>query len=464
MLQKAILLITLAGIIACSNDNEVLADFEGGEITRGEFRKFFEIGHGNDAIEQATVQNQDQVLKNYATLILAAQEAKEMDLEVKENLSLLTEERALITAFDHHLKSERSPEYTLIDMQFLFLNHNEDAGTDSSNRLEEAEYYRDQLNQASSDTEIEDIIRQQSENREQRVIGGLVPPHCISCPNHGLEFLTEPLQESEDNQFIVIENEQGYWITREIKQREVRESRLKQVYEDYLKKSQRIARRHFEDRPDHPDASRFLIPEEQISDTADQYAEAFLRRESGGKLFSRLEKLKNDLNYQSEYDEPWNALPSEEAILFTAAEQDIYYRDFLDSLKGEEFTAEDQYQIFQRFYMPAFLLEHDPDADNVRQSETYTFLMKLSEYEKHASSYFEHISQESEISEEEIQTTFDMLRDTHFQGQSIAQARDQIIGYLREEKNRAAFTRAQETLGEKYNLTIYRDRLKANEL
>ena len=107
---KFILLILISIISATScKDNEALAEFDGGKITRKDLRTPLVSFRGEDFIKQANVDMQAQILQNIALTKIAAMEAKKNNLDKDaefEKRKFLFKEETMVPAYIHHLKEK----------------------------------------------------------------------------------------------------------------------------------------------------------------------------------------------------------------------------------------------------------------------------------------------------------------------------------------------------------------------
>ncbi len=466
---------------ACGRSGEVLATYEGGQITRGEMRLMFEMIFGADAEQQATIDQQNQLLSNFAMMKLAAAEA-----EGDENLAqsdavkrrlVISERQAKLMAYN--LKLQRGAddhEIEFYDMQFLWLSAKRPGsdGSDPNERLAEAEDLVAQLNKIKDDQRaVEDFIRERSEHARYRWIGGYLDPQCTECRMNQTAFLTRPLKETEAGTFILTRTPDALWIIRKTKAYNRSLDSLTSIFEDYHRKTMRILERYRAELPEEERSSldRIRLDEARIEQLAQQQADHLRRNEGRGLLTSKLNALREEKNLEilpaaQPQTPPQPEDYTAETGLFKVGD-DVFTIGDLDEVLGEYaegVSLSEKIQITNSVIVATTLLKGESGFENIASSDEYEFVLDLQRSEALAQSYYEANMPEINIDDAQVRQQYEIGRQTRYKGKSFGEVRDNIRNMLEGQVRQQAVQEIQSKLSDKYKLKIEREKLEANVL
>lgn len=445
----------LLGLLSatCSGDGEVLATYDGGEITRGDMRRLVEAS-GQPATEITTAQQND-MLKLLGTYRLAAREMKE-DQEVQKWLqanSGLLERKALLRAFQDHLKDDEG--FEIMSIQLSIIRKDPERS-----RKQEADDLAKRLNEMSSEEEIDDLIAQSSDSEGTRMNGGRIVPHCLSCKPDLLNFLTDPLKEARKNEFIVIDAEGAYYVARKLSVDTLEPEDLFPFYQEYFSMLAGKAKKAGLEKKISP---------AMIETQAKQYADRLIRTSAGSneELVAHLEQIEKDhgfkINRQElsmESFEPGN----EDTWLI---ELDGKKRTVADLQKIMEATSLDpgaQIQIMQNIYIPTELLKLSEHYDTVIESDLYNFLVEYNKNEALAGRYIQRETSGVQVTDEQVEEYYNLRRFNDFKGKPLATVKDEIRRQLQQSAGQTAIQSVRDNLFKKYNFKIEREKLESGEL
>jgi len=451
---------------ACRWDGEVLSDFEGGKVTRGELRSAFRLMDGG---KNAGLEMQDRVLTELSLFKLTGLEALKQGLDKSEafkNRLPLLEKVAFIGALESELLLQsKKKKLKMIDLQFAFLQE----ATQPHKRKEEADDLAKKLN-AASDSEVQKIILQKTENKRYGVLGGFVDPLCASCQPNPYAFITDPA-EKNDGKFAVVEDTAGFWIVRKIAVKEYSGDDLENLFEGYWKKVMRIARATLPTMPDNNERKEFestLLGESQIEQMAKQQAEQMIKRESQGLLQKRVEERKKALNFEAtpgvkkymESQDP-KAVPGPDAA-FKFGTKTVTVRELLDSVP-EDPNQPDKRGVLHQVILPYELLRDDELKDKTLGSPQYSFLVDWNRNNQLTMLLLEQQKPE-DVTEQQILDRYKLRQFDEFKDQALGAVHDRIKTELRMGSRQAALKKLQDDLSKKYNLKIHKEKLKGGEV
>ncbi|MCB1140108.1 MAG: hypothetical protein KDK23_15210 [Leptospiraceae bacterium] len=448
----AVLLFSMS-MAACSGDGEVLATYEGGEITRGDMRNLVKASGQNP--EEITTAQQNEILKIIATYRLAALEMsgdKEVQDWIKANSGLL-ERKALLRAFQAHLKTDEP--FQIISIQLAIVRKDQERS-----RKKEAEDLAAKLNEMSSDDEIDALVAQASDSEGTRLNGGRIVPHCISCKPDLLSFVTDPLKEAEQGKFIVIDAEGAYYVARKLSLDELEPEELFAFYQEYFTSLAKMAKKAGLEKEISP---------VMIETQAKQYSDRLVRSQvnSNEELKEHLEKIEKEHEFKINREglslESFNGEADDTWIM----EMDGKKRTIADMKKIVDATslpAEALVQIMQNIYIPSELLMLSPEYDSVVDSDLYQFMSEYNKNEALAGRYMQKQTENMQVTEEQIQEYYNLRKFNQFQGKPLATVREGIRQQLQQSNSQTAVQTVRDNLFKKYNLSIEREKLESGEI
>ncbi|MEQ9362898.1 MAG: hypothetical protein RIF32_01565 [Leptospirales bacterium] len=467
---------------ACDRGGEVLATYEGGEVTRAELRNMFAMIYGPEAESQATIDQQNQLITNYSLMKIAALEAKKQGLDSTDdvrNRTVLKELQSQLFAYNTYLRDNADDiELNFIEMQFVYLpiRASGDDTNDASAREAEAADLIKKLNEVKDDpAALEDLIYERTEHQRYKWLGGFLDPHCTSCRPNPLNFLTDPLKEAEKGTFIQIKSPEAIWLIRKYREYERSLDNLDGIFKDYHTRTMRIAKNRRGQLPEAeqnaPVFQQIIMDDAAIENLALQQTDRLKRTETNGILTNKLNDLRESKKLEllppsRMQGEATEDDYKESTALFTIGERTYTYGDLNKELgdAADAVPFKEKLQILNSLIVPLVLLEDESEFAAVKENDDYEFMMQLRESEALASTYYGKNQPEVEISEQQIAEQYNIGRQNRFKGQSLAQARAAIRASLEGSQRQAGQMKVQGDLTQKYDLKIKRELLKANEL
>ncbi len=451
-LFSAILLLSSV-FISCGGDGEVLATYDGGEITRGDMRRLVEAS-GQPA-EKITTSQQNEILKMIATYRLAANELKddqETQKWLEQNASLF-ERKALLRSFQGYLRTDDLFELMSIQIAILRKDPNRD-------RKPEAEALAKKLNDMSSEDEIAKLVIEASESQETRMNAGKIVPHCISCKPDLLEFITTPLKDAEKGQFIVIDAENAFYVARRISTDELEADEIMGYYQEYFNE---LARRAKEA------GIKKEISPAMIESQAQQYADRLVRSQSqkNEKLWNHIEELEKKhefkLNREDLNPDSFSEASGDTWIIELDGKKRTV-ADFKKVVDTTNLNDATMIQILQNIYIPTEILKLSPQYEDVKDSDLYSFLDRFYKDEAVAGRYIQKSIDNMEVTDEQIKEYYDLRKHNQFNGKPLPLVKETIRQQLMQAQSQTAVQGIQDNLFKKYNFKIDREKLKADEL
>ncbi|MBL8019771.1 MAG: hypothetical protein JNM27_08915 [Leptospirales bacterium] len=448
---------------ACKNDWQTLSEFDGGKVTRGELRSAFKLMDGQPALEM-----QDRVLTDLSLLKITALEASKEGLDKGDEFQKrmqVFEKLAYMGALEQELIAQsKKKKFKLMELQFAYLQE----PTKPQKRKEEAEDLAKKLN-AASDSDVQKIILQKTENKRYGILGGFVDPLCVSCTPNPYSFITDAAAKA-DGKFVVVDDPNGFWIVRRINEKEYAGDDLRSVFEAYWKKTMRIARATLPTMPDNQERKEFesaLLGEAQIEQMAKQQSEQLAKRESQGLLQKRIEERKTKLGYEAlpgmrayfESKDP-KATPGPDAG-FKLNGKTVLLSELMVGLPED--LSPDKRPIIQQVLLPYEVLKDDELKKDTLDSDQYTFLKDWNRNNQLAILFLGK-QKIPEVTEQEIMDRFKLRQFDEFKNQSLGQVRDRLKAEIESGNRQALLKKTQDELSKKYNLKMFKDKLKGGEL
>lgn len=467
--------------LSCKRDGQTLASYQEDastrNITRGDMKKFLIATMGTLDAKKLTVAIQDEVLQNIAFVHVAALAGRKDKLdetdEFKRNQVML-DRRAMIAAFDLYLKLHADDHiYRMLEGQLLYLRK-----TPDQDRKAEAEDLLKKLN-ASDDGEVEKIMFASNENNRYKMQGGYLDPHCISCNPNPLSFLTDPIKDKEDRKFVLVDNEQGIFLIRNLRVREAKGKDLQKIFLESSRRAQ-LAIRKFHARSGEPEKKDEKKPgtmtDEEMKKQATEQADAQIRRETRTMLGGVMEevKAKNAVTLPETKNpaEAWKVAPPADTLLFKIGDREYRYADLKkelgDSPTGSKtaapLTPMEEYMLAMQVLLPSELLMRSALYEDVKKSGEVEYVKQHYLEQLVANVYVTKATADIAISDADIQQYYELRRFNEFKGKALGQVKEQIRTQLLPEKRQAAFQDIKKKLFDTYKVKIERDKLKEGEV
>ena len=462
--RKAILfaftaLITLSVFPSCSQDGQVLAEYQGGKITRGELRTLLSLYQSPEVLEQINVNQQTAALNNYAVMKIAALKGEADGLEKSPDFykrALFINEWASVMALQKNLQNGlMHKKFQMAALQFVFLRNS------GPEVVQKGRDLTVKLNSGLSDPEIEELIRDNTDNQRYAPLGGYMEPQCISCAPNPIQFLVNGEPDSYNREFVTKLERTGIWIFRVVQKFEVKGSDLQDVFSAYYKKIKEVST-HLAPSGQNPEVEKWK--DEDMKKMGASQAEAMLRREERGLFPNLINKRQTETQFSMATDlqKPAEEPVTDDTILFTSSSEKFTFGDLRKPLKemGVEITPEEELQIAQRVVIPYHLFQGTPEMDEAVDSPLFSFIKSLKQNEIRAGLWIEKNRPNPQVTDDEISQWYEVRKNTEYKGKKLADVREEIGNRLQKSKFQDVFQNFQKKLLEDNNLVIHTDRLK----
>ncbi|MBI3396503.1 MAG: hypothetical protein HY042_11750, partial [Spirochaetia bacterium] len=413
LLNRSTFIVVLLGALAgtsCLRDGEVLAEYQGGKVTRGDVRMLFAlIGRGTT---DAKLEDQTQVLREIAITRIGAKEAIATGLDKNPEINkdmVAHEERSLLTSIDYTMRDDASShKYRMLELQAVQL-----AAPDPAKRRAEAEDLMNKLNDKQlGDADIEKLASEKTENGRYRMAGGYLDPLCASCTPNPLAALTDPIEKAPERKFILVEAPGGFWIVRRLSVKEVKGSALKDVFESYHRKAGKIARAQMNlipaaDREKLP--KDLILDEKQIEEISTWQAKEQERRELTGLLSGRIEAEKKARQFvlspaAQPKQKPVASDYKDDTVLYSLNGKDFTFGLLKERLKSTMPDADVgvMLEILNGIIIPYEVMKDTKEAAKAKTQPVYAFVTDLRRDQVLANQYFVKNRGNDDVSEADI--------------------------------------------------------------
>lgn len=485
VLKRPLIRLALTGVVvfaaACSGGGEKLAEYEGGAVLRSDLRLLMRLYHGQQAERNASTEEQDRLVREYALQRIAAAAARkaglEQDAEYKQSAQFL-DDRARLLAANLRLGAEfPDRDLKFYEMQFLFLA-NPPGATEGARSAEGRELLAELEKLEGREQEIEDLIGRRTEHQRYRYNGGYLDPHCVSCQPDLLDFFTSPLKEAEEKKFILVERPEGVVLIRKFKEYEVNPDGVQRRYEAFYERSFAVARRLTgalsEAEKQNPQVQQLLqqliMPEAQRKELAKMQAERISNQEGRNPLNGRLIELRDALKVKLEpagtpqQSAGYDALPAE-AALFRIGESAYTKKQLEERLQAAApLTAEQKLQVLQNLILPIEMLARAEEFKGIEESAEFQFAREYYDSAALGQIYMRQQAKPAAVGEQQILDWYNLRRLQNYAGRSLGEVRGEIRAQLEMGEQQRVSQEVQQRLAEQAKLVVHRERLKANSL
>lgn len=486
-------ILILLSFVACKRGGEVLAEFEGTSITRKDLREFYSI-LGLPENEQTTnIKYQTSAVESIAVekmALLEAEKKGKLKLESYKSIYSLKEKQVLVTLFRKSILEKNNSNLPMATGQLLYIKKAEN-GLANQTKFDSV---WNQLNSAKSEKEIEEIIRNNSDEVGRIPVAGLIEPQCMSCSKENIlvNIFSEAFKEKATMKFFKKDLSGDLFIYRLTEIKEIKKEDLK----SYLTK----AYKNFESKA--KDFKSTTTDEDKIK-LADYYLRDKVQIEREIEMFES--KYKNDLDatiWNDAYKEKLknsgiqfselmnNIIDGKEkefpnfqnsTLLFTKDGTNFTFKDIRImydkiNLKKRILTNEDIFGFFQSAYLPILVLADLDDVKNLKSSDSFQTNMDLWNRKIAWSLLVEDMEKTiPDPEEKQLKDIYDAGKSTTYQkpnpsdpnkmiSMSYVEARNRILEEIRNTKIKSEIQRLVEKLKSDYKFTLYPDKLKSGSI
>lgn len=496
---KSTILLTLFLLtVRCSSDSEVLASFESGNVTRKELREFFQIRGAKINEKTASVTNQSNVLEQLALQKMVHRDylaSEKISKELLDKLVNLTKGQMLITLYkqDFEARALREELMEFVTMQMAILRGTEEEPLDPNKSQEVLGI----LNSAKSESEIAEIIRKFTVDKNRKPIAGYIEPFCINCgTNPYADILEEPLKNG-DNKFYLKEESGISYILRIVDTTKLHEKVLGRYIEKSLVEFQEMAKQYKDsvENPQEKAGADFYI-QGNLSEKARSYADHLSKQFRNGLWEKEMERVKENSQVKVENvpnltspeaidpkefpdDRILAELPDGKKIDIGAFRQDFKeLTDVLGRNQGDSPKEElwDVLNFFYNIYLSSLIMAEDESVKPTLESDLYKRSLKYLEYSLVWALFMQEITNEKiEVSESDIRDTYEAGKMFAYSKadpknpdkrtpRPYSQVRDNIREELENQKRKSIFDSKLSRLKTDYNLKIATESLQEGKI
>lgn len=478
----------LFAILACSKQEEVLVEIKNNDTIETIKRKDLRfVSHLNQLEKkELSIAIQNQILEELAFITIGELEQKANqkayeEKEIKKNL-FFSDKKAYLNAINYVVQNKFSDfVYKFIIFRLLFLKKNPDF-----NREEEANALLKELNATTKEEELERIFFEKNENIRYKILAGYVEPFCFNCGQNPIQNLLEPLLNEKENKFILVTDSNGYWILKKIELKEIKESKIANLYEDYYRKTQFIARKFFNNQNLTKDFAekeiqslkqQTLIEDSKIKEIAHQHSNHQIKMLKRASLELHLQEMQKNHNFNLDQNtlkklsetslEQWNP----EWVLFEYNQKlyrisDFYQEIQKSNLQMSDFSKEEIMNLLMQVYVNYEVLKLSPYVKEAE--EVAKIFFDLITKQVYTNLYIRLQLANLQVSEDEIKKYYELRKNNEFKTNErilpLNVVYNKIQQTLLTEKRQKKITEVKDQLFKKYQVKIYKERLKEGKI
>ncbi len=472
-----LIMATAAFVSSCSGDSEILANWDNGKITRKNFRDIIGLYRSKEDMSKISVKEQEKALQNFAMMQITADLARKEQMDKSPDYELattFTDKTAALASLNKMLREKkRDLDLTMWDMQILFLSSPQNK-PDVADRKEEADELTTKLNSGLSDREIEIIIRDKSENKRYAMIGGYLDPHCVSCGQNPISFLTDPLKNAEMGKFVNIRNDRGHWIIRKIKEHRTDEDDLEDLFVSYQTKITDVMKKNLQetikDKTRLQQSLKRIPDSEKIEKMAKEQAQAQIHRVSESENRELIDSLKKEAGLEIfEVAIPGKTDKSKlknDTVLFKTNKMEYTYGQLVSPLlqANKDVDLNQVLRVLHNVIIPYEVMSRHPDMEKAKKSDLYDFILKMRNDDALSRLYLIKHQPTPEVTDEDIRQWFELRKNNEFNGKTFASVKDNIKKRLTQTKGQEAFNSYQSKLISEHKLVVNSKLLKPGEI
>ncbi len=485
---KIIFLFFLLVFASCSKKEEILVEIKNNERIETIKRKDLQfVAHLNQLeTKQLSIAVQSQILEELAFLTVGELEQKSNEniydqKEIKKNL-FFSDKKAFLNAINFVIQKKFSDyTYHFITFRLLFLKKNQDF-----NREEEANAILNELNATTKEEELEKIFFEKNENIRYKILAGYVEPFCYNCGQNPIQNLIEPLLNEKENKFILVSDPNGYWILKKLDQKQIKESKISSLYEDYYKKTQFIARKFFNNQNLTKDFTetdlknlkqQILIENSKINEISKEHANHQIKILKKSSFNIHLQELQKKQNFSIEEEtlkklnenplNQWNP----DDVLFQLNQKTYRISDFYQQIQQaglqlDDFSKEELLNLIFQVFINYEILKTSPYAKEAEE-EAKVFL-DLIQKQVYTNFYIRLQMANLDVSEDEITKYYELRKNNEFKVNQRILPLNEVYNRIQQtlllEKRQKKVVEVKDRLFKKYQVKIYKERLKEGSI
>ena len=478
----------------CKSKSDVVASIDVENKTQPVIReqlKWLAILQLGPNSNKPTIEVQQQLLRSYLLSQIVLNENKNAKLEdteeYKSNAAFL-DEKASIAAFELFLREEdKDLEFDFIDTQWIILEKTKKADpkakdeknkTETVDRNQEADELVTKLNAipTKDETKIEDFIFEKSENPRYKLQAGYLDPICVSCATNPLAEYSEKIESAPENKFFKIETPNAIWIIRVTNKYKIKSGGLQSKIEKHLRKVARIGRNYSVKLVKSDPAQQFVndvvLPQDKIEQQAKQRAEWLIKKEKESFFYSHLYNIKkqNKLKIEDiakikpELEKSKVNPFKNETILYTLNEKTNFtYGDLLKKIEPYKTIYDTPYKqinLMHSLFIPVELLGKDEIFKKSRNSKLFSFVKGYINSRLITMAYFKSERSKIKVEPAEIKKQFEAEKVARFQNKPFNKNIEKSLNdEILQKRFGEWFNKQQETLAQKYKLSIKTNKL-----
>ncbi|PJE04188.1 MAG: hypothetical protein CK427_02565 [Leptospira sp.] len=488
-LQKLTFIFILSSLMIllnCNFDSDAFASFEGGIVTRKEVRDFYEIRGLKITDENASISKQANLVEQIALQKIVYNDFSKSGKYSKEfldSLVRLTKGQILLSLYKKSFeenKLKKTP-MELIDMQMLVLR-------DQDNSLDEkGQELLAKLNATSSQSEINKIIIENTQDETRKAINGMIEPFCLNCgPNPFEDVLSEAIK-SDDKKFYLKKAGGVIYIVRNLGIRKIHEAAIGRYLTKAFKNFETMAKEYEANVSDeNAKQSAKYYSESEPEERGIPMGEQFSRQFKASLWQEELERIKNESKIEvpspPELQSPDQIavadFPDNRVLANLADSSAITIGSFKKEFKelssvlgkgtedGEKQELWDMLNFFYNIYLSSLYLQEDSKSKDIVETQLYEDSLEYLRYSLTWALFMKEISNEKvEVSEVEMRENYETGKMFSYSSpdpsnpqkkitKPYASVRLDILRDMENAKRKSIFDKKLDAMREKYKLVL----------
>ncbi len=489
----SISLITFLSLTNCNKAGEVLAEFEGTQITRKDLREFYTIINLPQNEQSTSIKYQTSAVESIAVEKMALIEAEKkgkLKTETFKTIYELKEKQVLVGLYRKAILEKNSSNVIMANGQLVFIKKDQNG---KPNQAKFDSIWKS-LSEKKTENEIDEIIRSSSDEMGRLPVAGLIEPQCMNCSKDNIlvNIFSEAVEQKVTKTFFKKDLEGDLFIYRILEVKEIKKEDMK----SYITKSYI----NFENKAKD---FKSTATNEEHGKLADYYLRDKVQIEREIDMIES--KYKNDLD-SSIWNDEYKKRLSKSGILFSdlmnriieGKEKEfpkftdntvLYKKDGVDftfknlkseydkiNLKKRITSDQDIFSFFQSAYLPIYVLSELEEVKSLKSSENFITSMDLWNRKIAWSMIVEDIEKGIvDPDDKQLKDIYEAGKSTTYQKpspsdpnkmvvMSFEEAKLRILEEIRNTKLKSEIQRLVEKLKSDYKYKLNPDKLKAGSI
>lgn len=483
-MKLKLLILTLSLVVAfCNREKEELATYKDGNVTRKEFRGYYDFRNIPVNEKTTSVQAQSQILENLAIQILVDKEidsSKENESPFYKKIFELSEIQFLSNLImKEYLKDFKKKEkLNFVTVQFLLLLPNK------GNPDEELE----KLNSLKSDDEIFKYISENTQEEQRKPLGGILEPLCTNCKDDTFLPIFQEGISANDKAFRKTNLEDKILIYRIYERKQVSEKDLESYFKKVFQKFRDMAiefQNNSKTDEEKEKARYYAEDEPNLSNKVARFAERAIQTFEAKAWDDEYERRKKEIGFESTEileGKKGNNLSSYPLNTLLFKTNNLEYKlenlnqefsEYLQIRGNQQFNeAQEKWNFLHNIVLPKYLIVATDKGRSIKETDNYKNNIPFLKRNVAWISFIKRIQDSIQLTEDEIKNAYEMGKNFAYSqevgGKKIPlpfeKVRAQISEELKQNKLRSSVEDKISKMKETYSLKIFTEKLKAGEI